>query len=605
MTNNPQYIVGIDLGTTNCVVAYSPTPKDTETREEISLFHIPQVMQPGIVERKALLPSFIFLPGPHDVSPGALALPWNEASELSVGEFARTRGSEIPSRLIASAKSWLCNNAVDRNEPILPWEGSTEARKLSPVEAQACLLEHIKNAWDYTIADGDADKRLERQQIFLTVPASFDAVARDLTVQAAAKAGLPVTLMEEPQAAFYAWLGEHGDSWRELVSLGDLILVCDIGGGTTDLSLIKVAEESGHLVLNRIAVGNHILLGGDNMDLALAHVIRQKLTKQGIKLNSWQMRSLWYSCRNAKEQFFKDPEKTAHPLVILGQGSKLIGGTIRSELLREDVESVLMEGFFPFCSLKDQPQESQTVGMKELGLPYAEDARITHHIARFLSQQHRNDAPECSSPLPTAVLFNGGVTKASVLRSRFLNIVRSWIPEHEESAVRELSGADPDLAVARGAVYYGLARQGKGIRIRGGTAQSYYIGIESSMPAVPGIPAPLKALCVVPFGMEEGSEADLPGREFGLVVGETARFHFLGSTVRRHDQPGDVIEDWDDAIEELTTIEAHLESDQQEGLMIPVRLHSVVTDVGTLELWCVARDDSRRWKLEFNVREKG
>jgi len=599
---NPHYIVGIDLGTTNCVVAYSRI--HDEQGGDITLFDIPQVVQPGIVERRALLPSFIFLPGPHDVPPGALALPWDENPGWCVGEFARRRGAEIPSRLIASAKSWLCNSAVDRHEPILPWEGPAEGQKLSPVEAQARLLEHIKQAWNFQMAEGNPDHAFEQQQIFLTVPASFDAVARELTVQAADKAGLPVTLLEEPQAAFYAWLGKTGDGWRELVTVGDVVLVCDIGGGTTDLSLIEVAEEAGHLVLNRIAVGNHILLGGDNMDLTLAHAIRTKMASKGTKLSTWQMRALWHACRSGKEELFQDPEKETYPLSILGQGSSLISGTIRSELLRREMEQVLVEGFFPFCDRGERPQEARTVGMKELGLPYAADARISVQVAGFLQQQ--GAGPEDSSTsFPSAVLFNGGVTKAAPLRERMLAILRTWLPDKENQDVRELAGADPDQAVARGAVYYGLARQGEGIRIRGGISRSYYIGIESAMPAVPGIPTPMKALCVVPFGMEEGSETDLVGREFGLVVGETARFHFLGSTVRQQDQAGDVIEDWDNEIEEITTLEPFLQAEQEAGTVLPVRLHSKVTEVGTLELWCVTRDNSGQWKLEFNVREQG
>lgn len=598
-----RYIVGIDLGTTNCVVAYSEVTEELEPKADVAVFEIPQIVQPGATAPKPLLPSFIFLPGPHDVPPGSLVLPWDDQSELCVGEFAHARGAEIPARLIASAKSWLCNSAVDRNERILPWEGPLEGRKLSPVEAQAVYLQHIKEAWNFIFARENSDHRLEHQDIFLTVPASFDAVARELTVRAAAQAGLAnVTLLEEPQAAFYAWLGRTGDSWRSLITVGDMVLVCDIGGGTTDLSLIEVTESDGELALNRIAVGNHILLGGDNMDLTLAHAVRQKLAKEGIRLDSWQLRGLWYACRAAKETFFQDPDRSSYPLVVLGQGSKLIGGTIRTELVREEVEHVLVDGFFPFCELTDLPQEKRAVGMKELGLAYAEDARISRHVAKFIHQQCRK---ELEVSFPTAVLFNGGVMKVDILRNRLLDILRTWTPHTEgRAALRELAGADPDMAVARGAVYYGLARRGTGIRIRGGTARSYYIGIESAMPAVPGMPTPLKALCVVPFGMEEGTETDIPGQEFGLVVGETARFFFLGSTVRKEDQPGDIVEDWDEDIEEITTMEAFLEAEDGEGVVIPVRLHSNVTEVGTLDLWCVSRDGKQRWKLEFNVREQ-
>jgi len=599
----PRYIVGIDLGTTNCVVAYSEVTDQEGAGSSVAIFEISQLVQAGLTAERSLLPSFIFLPGPHDVPEGSLELPWDSNNDSAVGEFARARGSEIPSRMIASAKSWLCNTAVDRNEKILPWEGSPESKKLSPVEAQAYFLQHIRNAWNFTMASDDKGDRLEDQEILLTVPASFDAVARELTVRAADQAGLPrVTLLEEPQAAFYAWLDKVGDDWRNLVTVGDMILVCDIGGGTTDLSLIEVAEQDGELVLNRIAVGNHILLGGDNMDLALAHTVRQKLLRQGSKIDSWQMRALWYACRTAKEALFQEPERHSYPLVILGQSSKLIAGSLRTELRREEMDGVLQDGFFPMCQVTDKPEERRSVGIKELGLAYAEDARISRHVAAFVHQQCAKGSDRL---FPTAVLFNGGVMKAEVLRQRLLEMVRVWRSDDDrDRSLRELDAADADRAVALGAVYYGLAARGRGIRIHGGTPRPRAASPESALPAVPGMPAPLKALCVVPFGMEEGTEADIPGQEFGLVVGETARFFFLGSTVRHEDKVGDVIEDWNEEIDEITTMEAHLEHEQGEGVVIPVRLHSRVTEVGTLELWCVARDGRQRWKLEFNVREQ-
>jgi hypothetical protein len=359
--------------------------------------------------------------------------------------------------------------------------------------------------------------------------------------------------------------------------------------------------------LRRVAVGDHILLGGDNMDLTLAHVIRGKLPEKSRKLDAWQFRGLWHSCQAAKERLLGDGSLETEPVVILGRGSSLIGGTIRTELTRKEAESVLLDGFLPLCDASEMPREGTRVGMREMGLPYASDPAITRHLARFLTRQARGADSEGEANSPTAVLFNGGVMKSPLMRQRVLTALRSWEGEDGEAeSIRELAAADLDLAVARGAAYYGLARRGQGIRIRAGTARSYYIGIESAMPTVPGVPTPLKALCVVPFGMEEGTEASIREKEFGLVLGEPAEFHLLASTTRRQDKAGEVVEDWDEEIDEVTTMEALLpvgESDEG-GKIIPVWLQSKVTEVGTLELWCVAREDQQRWKLEFNLRER-
>lgn len=606
---NPKYIVGIDLGTTNCVVAYTRAEPSDAGEADIRIFEIPQLVSPGEVEAKALLPSCLLLPGPHDVPEGGLGLPWSrEEPDGCVGEFARKRGAEIPHRLVASAKSWLCHDGVDRSRPILPWGGPEEARRISPVEASARLLAHLRDAWNYEMAAGDPDARLEAQDLYLTVPASFDAVARELTVHAARAAGLEhFTLLEEPQAAFYAWLESRKDRWREEVGKGDTILVCDVGGGTTDFSLIVVTEEEGNLALKRVAVGDHILLGGDNMDLALAHVIRAKLPQKAGKLDAWQFRGLWHSCQAAKERLLGDSSIRSEPVVILGRGSSLIGGTLRTELTREEAESVLLDGFLPLCGFSESPEGRVRAGMREMGLPYEADPAVTRHLAGFLMRQSgRSDAEE-GGGAPTAVLFNGGVMKSRLIRDRVLEVLRSWGEESGAGdAIRELAAGDLDLAVARGAAYYGLARRGRGIRIRAGTARSYYIGIESAMPSVPGVPAPLKALCVAPFGMEEGSEASIRQQEFGLVLGEPAEFRLLASTTRRRDQAGEVVEDWDEEIDEVSAMETLLPADDAEegGGIIPVWLQSRVTEVGTLEIWCVSRKDGKRWKLEFSLRER-
>lgn len=601
---HPKYIVGIDLGTTHSVVAYTRATAADDDLPQVDLLPITQVVAPGEVSDQPLLPSFLFLPGPHDVPPGALAMPWNPDAQDAVGEFARNRGAELPARLVASAKSWLSHRGIDRTQPILPWDVPADARRVSPLDASARYLAHIRDAWNYRIASEETDARLEDQEIYLTVPASFDAVARELTVQAAHMAGLRnFTLLEEPQAAFYAWLEAQRDQWRDLIGVGETILVCDVGGGTTDFSLIEATEEDGSLALRRVAVGDHILLGGDNMDLTLAYAVRGKLAQQGTQIDNWQFRGLVHSCRKAKERLLSDPNLEAEPVVILGRGTSLIGGTIRTELTRQEVESILVQGFFPVGDFGEHPQRRAQSGIREMGLPYASDPAITRHLAYFLSRQISLGEGEHAVRFPSAVLFNGGVMKAGSLRGQVLESLRRWSGNAE---LRELQAAHLDLAVALGAAYYGLARRGRGIRIRAGAPRTYYIGIESSMPAVPGIPTPMTALCVVPFGMEEGTAADIREKEFGLVVGEQAVFHFLASTTRKQDHAGQQVEDWSGEIQEVATLETSLPATngQEGGTIIPVWLHSRVTEVGTLELWCVSREDDRRWKLEFNIREQ-
>jgi Hsp70 protein len=530
-----------------------------------------------------------------------------------IGELARRRGAESPNRLVASAKSWLSYAGVNRTAPILPWQAPEEVPKLSPVEVSSQFLQYLRIIWDN--GEGPGKVALAEQEVLLTVPASFDEEARELTRRAAEQAGYQqVTLLEEPQAAFYAWLEANGDAWRHRINVGDLVLVCDIGGGTTDFSLIAVSEENGELILKRVAVGDHILLGGDNMDLALARLRQQRLEESGSRIDTWQLHGLWHQCRTAKEKLFESPETQSHPITLLGKGTKLIGGTIRTELAREDLDRVLIQGFFPKVTSGELPARQRRVGLQELGLPYAADPAITKHLARFLSEQVRN-SPEAAGirrgrnglACPTHILFNGGVMKAGVLRDRVVEVLNSWLREEGFDALgaRQILDA-PDLehAVARGAAYYGKARRGRGVRIRSGASRTYYIGIETAMPAVPGMEAPLKALCVVPFGMEEGTEATIPDREFGLVVGEPAEFRFLNSNIRKQDQVGTLLEDWGGEIEELGPLEVTLKLDGQLGTVVPVRLETRVTELGTLEVWCASRDGTRRWKLELNIREK-
>jgi hypothetical protein len=577
-----KYIVGIDLGTTNSALACSDATAPEEERR-IEIRGIPQLVNPSEMAERTLLPSFLYIPGEFDFPKGSLALPWDPEPKFVIGELARKRGAESPNRLVASSKSWLSYAAVNRTAPILPWQAPDEVPKISPVEASSQFLQYLRTVWDSGEAGEQRELALAEQDVLLTVPASFDEEARELTRRAAEQAGYQhVTLLEEPQAAFYAWLETQGDAWRRRIKVGDLILVCDIGGGTTDFSLIMVSEENGELALKRVAVGDHILLGGDNMDLALARVLQQRLEDSGNRVDIWQLHGLWHQCRIAKEKLFESPKTQSRPVTLLGKGTKLVGGTIKTELAREDLDKVLIEGFFPKVASSELPARQRRVGFQELGLPYAADPAITKHLARFLSEQIRN-SPEAAGirrgrsglACPTHILFNGGVMKAAVLRDRVVEVLNSWLRQEGFDALgaeQILETPDLEHAVARGAAYYGKARGGRGVRIRSGASRTYYIGIESAMPAVPGMEAPLKALCVVPFGMEEGAEATIPNREFGLVVGEPAEFRFLSSSVRKQDQVGSLLEDWGTDIEELSPLEVTLKLDGQQGTVVPVRL---------------------------------
>ena len=593
------FIIGIDLGTTNAIVAYTYADPDGTDSAAIRVFPIPQVTAPHTVSRRPSLASFLYVPTNAEVADGAFDLPWAAGGKMVVGEYARERGAEVPHRVIASAKSWLCNTSVDRESPILPWEAPEDVEKISPVRASAAILNYIREAWNHEMAGEDPAMAMENQEIFLTVPASFDAVARQLTVQAAEQAGLAhITLLEEPQAAFYSWIDSRGDAWRKAVEKGDLVLICDVGGGTTDFSLIRISEEDGGLVLERTAVGDHLLVGGDNMDLALAYHLARKLSGSGTRIDSWQMRGLVHGCREAKETLFSKDGADSYPITILGRGSGLIGGAVKTALEAPEMESVLLDGFFPECEATAAPASGARTGLQEAGLVYASDPGITRHLAAFLNRRASDDPEQSESP--TAVLFNGGVMKSEVIRNRIKAILDVW--SGRESGIREIESDELDLAVARGAAYYGHARRGRGIRIRGGLGKSYYIGIAAAMPAVPGMPAPVKALCVAPFGMEEGPRAFLSGRDFVLRVGETVRFEFFGSAIRKNDPAGAVIEDWQDEIEELTTLETVLEG--EPGTPVRVNLEVHATEIGTLEIWCVSVADRTRWKLEFNVREQ-
>jgi hypothetical protein len=610
-----RYVVGIDLGTTHSVLAYAELGNDAAKPKVLA---IPQLTGAGEVSEHDLLPSFIYFA--HE-SEGPQPLPWDPERRVAVGEYARRRGADAPSRIISSAKSWLSHTGVDRRSGILPLGAPEDVEKISPVEASWKILEHLSEAWDAKVARGDATLSLAEQEIVLTVPASFDASARELTVEAAVAAGFEhLTLLEEPQAAVYALIDAVGDAWRKQIRAGDVLLVVDVGGGTTDFSAIAAVESDGSLELERIAVGDHILLGGDNMDLALAHLIRAKLSQEGKDLDRWQMIALTHASRAAKEKLLGEGTLAAVPIAIGSRGSQLLGSTLRTELTREEVERVLVDGFFPGVAADARPVTRARAALTQVGLPYASDPAITKHLAAFLAKQasalHKvragtEPAPEnVRAPTlltPTSVLFNGGVMKSQILRSRFLSTLDDWVTAQGQSAVRTLEGADLDFAVARGAAAYGLARRGKGLRIRGGTARAYYVGIESPMPAVPGVEPPITALCVAPFGMEEGTEARLPPHELGAVVGEPVRFRFFGSSVRRDDQAGTELDAWAEGeLEELAPIEVTLPAEgRREGDVVPVRLRASVTPVGTLEVEAVPTRPNKpdeRWRVELNVR---
>ena len=596
----PVLDVGIDLGTTNCAISYciKVESESGASGEEVHTLTVPQVAHPGAVESRRLLPSFLYLPGTGEAAPGSLDLPWASGRDFSVGEFARRQSALVPMRVVHSAKSWLCHGAVDRRQPCLPWRGSPEDRKLSPVQASTAYLRHLVDAWNRQMAADNPAMRLENQAVVLTVPASFDPAAREFTVEAARAAGLEnITLLEEPQAAFYAWVESLRDDWRRQVRVGDLLLVCDVGGGTTDFSLISVAENSGALELQRVAVGNHILLGGDNMDLALAHSASQELASRGIpKLSVSQFQQLVHCCRQAKESLLTDPNREAEEFTLLGQGTRLVGGSIKGQISRAMVTSCLLDGFFPVCSLTDEPKKARLGGLQEAGLPYAHDPAVTRHLAAFVRQQ----VAGLGRPV-TGILFNGGVFKSTPLRERVLDLVRTW---SEGTEVRLLKGIDLDQAVSVGAAYYGAAKRGKGIRIRGGASRSYYLGVEIPAPAVPGMEPPIKALCVVPFGMEEGTAATVPGVELSLVVGEPVRFRFFAGANRMSDKPGSWLEEWEDDLVELNPLETSLQSQKPPGTLQPVHLRASMTEVGTLELHCHSIDQTENWKLEFEARHQ-
>ncbi|HEY7866120.1 MAG TPA: Hsp70 family protein [Psychromonas sp.] len=505
-----RYSVGIDLGTTHCVLSYMDLlniAEDPASVPELTIMPIPQLTHAGTIEEKKQLPSFIYMAHEAELNDADLALPWNARPNAIVGSIARELGSKTAIRLVSSAKSWLCHSGVDRHAAFLPAASPEEVSKISPLDATFEYLDHMRAAWE----DKFPDFPLAEQDVTITIPASFDPAARELTAEAAKRVGFNhLTLLEEPQAALYNWIHACGEAWREQVQVGDIILVVDVGGGTTDLSLIAVSEEEGNLTLNRIAVGEHILLGGDNMDLALAYRVKAKLSEQGKELQAWQIQAISQACRDAKEQLLLDNDIDTVPITVPSRGSKLLGNTLRTELTRNEVRETLLEGFFPVVNINDHPRSVRRSGLTQKGLPYAQDPAVSRHLAAFLSKQvsaaddllantnSQMNNEDFTDPLaghfesaviadfikPSAILFNGGVLKSPLLAERTLAIINQWLEDGGAQKARLLADSDLDLAVASGASYYGYVKRGQGVRIRGGLANTYYVGIDASLPVV-------------------------------------------------------------------------------------------------------------------------
>jgi molecular chaperone DnaK (HSP70) len=603
------FVVGIDLGTSNCAVAFADTAAGAAA--SVSDFAIPQVQRPGQVGAQPLLPSCLYVAGEHELAAGAARLPWGDSPPLIAGEFARWQGARVPGRLVASAKSWLCHAGVDRTAAILPWGAPPEVKKISPMEASARLLSHLAQAWDAAHPAAP----LAQQEVVITVPASFDEVARALTVSAARQAGLEkFTLVEEPQAAFYDFTSRHRTDLAEALAGVRLALVVDVGGGTTDFTLIAVGVGEEGPVLKRVAVGEHLLLGGDNMDAALARRAEERLAAAGHKLNATQWTQLVQTARVAKEALLAVTAPERHAIAIAGSGSRLVGATLSTEVTRDEVEQLIVEGFFPACAPEELPRRAARVALQELGLPYAQDAAITRHLAAFLRQHaaagfaalgvsdfsalgsQPSTATATALPRPDAILLNGGVFNAPRLAHRLVEMISAWWPE--SSRIPLLEHDSLDLAVARGAAAYGLARRGLGRRIGGGAAQALYVGLTS---AEAGGNTPPRGVCVIPRGHEEGQTLDLTQRAFQLTLGRPVQFPLFATTADRVDRAGDIVA-MTDVFKPLPPLHTLLRATQAKGATLPVHLRATLTELGTLELWCVSNSSDERWRLEFELR---
>lgn len=591
-----RYIVGIDLGTTNSAVAYVDLQSEAN-RRRTEIFHIPQLTGPGEITSLAVLPSFLYIPGTYDISKAALTMPWQSPVDNFAGAFARDHGATVPARLVASAKSWMCHSNADRRSKILPWGADDEVAKVSPVHAAAAYLSHIRNAWNRAHADDDAE--LERQIVIITVPASFDEVARELTVEAAAAAGLnDIILLEEPLAAFYSWLTVHETDWDRFVQPGELILVCDVGGGTTDFTLISLKDVDGRLGFERLAVGDHLILGGDNIDLALARRIERQLADKKAVMKGDRWKTLCHQSRQAKERILNgDSEKET--LTILGEGGRLIGGTLSATLSRQDVETTILDGFFPALPATRAKQETQRKGITEFGLPYEQEPAITRHLGWFLERQGQNIAEQLDKdlPCPDLILFNGGSLKPAVIQQQIRRAVGRWFDKSDDDLPRVLDNSDPDLAVSMGAAYYGLVKVGRGVRVGSGSPRSYYLEIEPHSDADQH-----QALCLVARGMEEGAQTELTDHQFDVLANQPVRFNLFSSSYRSGDRPGDLVD-----VDDTLTLSAPIQTIIQYGkkgakASIPVQMVAGYTEVGTLSLGCRSLISDHLWKLQFQLR---
>ncbi|MEX1330355.1 MAG: Hsp70 family protein [Desulfobacterales bacterium] len=598
-----RFIIGIDLGTTNCAVSYVDLLATGPAARRIRVFKIPQMTGAGVVNRLPVLPSFLYIPGEFDISREAIVELWEGADANFAGAFARDHGARVPARLVASAKSWLCHGNVDRKARILPWGADKEVPKVSPVMATAAFLKHIRMVWNHSWGP-DESLHLENQLIVATVPASFDEVARELTLEAAKLSGLNnVILLEEPLAAFYSWLMRHEKDWQKFVQTGELILVCDVGGGTTDFTLIILREAEGSPRFERIAVGDHLILGGDNIDLALARRVENNLTGPRRSMSTDRWKALCHQCRQAKESILGGSVET-FKVTLMGEGSRLIAGTLSAELGKDEVTETVLEGFFPIVEADTSNKTPERKGIAEFGLPYEQEPAITRHLGRFLDR-HRDDIFQIlqrQSSAPDLILFNGGSLRPAKIQQRIRAALQHWYQDPDSDRPRVLANPDPDLAVALGAAYYGLVKVGEGVRVGSGSPRAYYLGIARTGDSTPEAQA-REAICVVERGLEEGSTIGLKDHSFEVLTNQPVSFDLCSSSYRSGDRHGDVIE-IDDSFSVLPPLQTIIQYGKKGSRKaIPVKIEADYTELGTLALWCRSRISDHRWKLQFQLRD--
>ena len=602
------YIVGIDLGTTNSAIAYIDLTTGEQENRKIQFLNIPQLKAPGEIGTLSVLPSFLYIPGPHDLPEGSISLPWDKTRKYAVGEFAREQGFIVPGRLVSSAKSWLCHGGVDRTSNILPWGKDNDVAKVSPVEASARYLLHIREAWNEIIAHGREGYVLEEQLVIITVPASFDEVARELTVKASQKAGLnSIKLIEEPLASFYSWLYQNKNGWQEKMKPGELILVCDVGGGTTDFTIISVEKEE-NLKFNRLSVGDHLMLGGDNIDLAIARSIETKLFGKPCQLDTKRWRQLTHQCRNAKEVLLTEGcERNEMDISLMGTGGKLIADTLKSSITKEEMEELIVEGFYPHISLDEDKTAAGRKGLTEWGLPYVQNPKVTSHLAAFWQQSVPVLVKETGreNPYPDYVLFNGGSLTPLILRKRIQEVVGKWFSENTGDGwiPEELENPKPELAVAIGAVNYGVSRIFDGVKVGAGSPCTYYVEVATVSNNNDQGPKLRKSVCLVPRSSEEGFEIKLEKPSFEVLTNQPVSFQVFTSSTRLGDKVGDIIELPEDTITVLPPIHTVLKYGKKgEAKPLPAFLSVRLNEIGTLELWCNAQGSSHNWQLQFDVR---